>query len=204
MNFRHFTRKLLGLHKSNKMSSERPPSSQVPNKSMSIHRSRYMSRSKSRSKSMSKTPLRADDNNSHLWPRFYNRLVRKQNPNMSDEDVKHYADLRVKWRGEIREKKRARQNATRRSPYLQNVGLHMPIKADIPLRVEEGNSPLWRQIYEKKVRNAHPHMNEEDVKQQIDQLVNMRRAIRDRKRGTKLGGKKRSRRKSRNLLSFLN
>jgi hypothetical protein len=141
---------------------------------------------------MSKTPLRADDNNSHLWPRFYNRLVRKQNPNMSDEDVKHYADLR------------ARQNATRRSPSLQNVGLHMPIKADIPLRAEEGNSPLWRRIYEKKVRNAHPHMNEEDVKQQIDQLVNMRRAIRDRKRGTKLGGKKRSRRKSRNLLSFLN
>lgn len=200
MNFRHFTRKLLGLHKSNKMSSERPPSSQLPNKSMSRHRSRYMSRSKS----MSKTPSRADDTNSPLWPRFYNRLVRKQNPNMSDEDVKHYADLRVKWRGEIREKKRARQNATRRSPSLQNVGLQMPIQANIPLRAEEGNSPLWQRIYEKKVRNAHPHMNEEDVKQQIDQLVNMRRAVRDKKRGTKLGGKKRSRRKSRNLLSFLN
>jgi len=200
MNFRHFTRKLLGLHKSNKMSSERPPSSQLPNKSRSRHRSRYMSRSKS----MSKTPSRAEDNNSPLWPRFYNRLVRKQNPNMSDEDVKHYADLRVKWRGEIREKKRARQNATRRSPSLQNVGLQMPIQANIPLRAEEGNSPLWRRIYEKKVRNAHPHMNEEDVKQQIDQLVNMRRAVRDKKRGTKLGGKKRSRRKSRNLLSFLN
>jgi hypothetical protein len=77
----------------------------------------------------------------------------------------------------------------------------MPIQADIHLRAVDGNSPLWRQIYEKKVRNAHPHMSKEEQQQQIDQLVNMRRA---KKLKTKLGGKKRSRRKSRNLLSFLN
>jgi hypothetical protein len=152
---------------------------------------------------MSKTPLRADDNNSPLWPRFFNKLVRKQNPNMSDEEVKHYADLRVKWRGELRDK-RARQNPTNRPPSFKNVGLQMPIQADIHLRAEDGNSPLWRQIYEKKVRKAHPYMSEEEQQQQIDQLVRMRRAVKDKKLKTKLGGKKKSRRKSRKLLSFLN
>jgi hypothetical protein len=122
---------------------------------------------------------------------------------MSDEEVKHYADLRVKMRGELRDK-RARQNPTNRPPSFQNVGLQMPIQADIHLRAVDGNSPLWRQIYEKKVRKAHPYMNETEQQQQIDQLVRMRRSIRDKKRGTKRGGKKRSRRKSRNLLSFLN
>ena len=198
MPFRDFTRKLLGLYKSKKMSSERPPSSQLPNLP-----NKSRSKSKSMSRSRSKTPLRADDNNSHLWPRFYNRLVRKQKPNMSDEEVKHYVDLRVKMRGELRDK-RARQNPTNRPPSFQNVGLQMPIQADIPLRAEDGNSPLWRQIYEKKVRKAHPYMNETEQQQQIEQLVRMRRSVRDKKRGTKRGGKKRSRRKSRNLLSFLN
>ena len=202
MTFRHFTRKLLGLYKSKKMSSERPPSSQLlnlPNKS----KSKSKSKSRSKSKSMSKTPLRADDNNSPLWPRFFNKLVRKQNPNMSDEEVKHYADLRVKMRGELRDK-RARQNPTNRPPSFKNVGLQMPIQADIHLRAEDGNSPLWRQIYEKKVRKAHPYMSEEEQQQQIDQLVRMRRAVKDKKLKTKLGGKKKSRRKSRKLLSFLN
>lgn len=180
----NFTRKLFGFPKSKEMTSERPPSSQVPNKSMSRHRSRYMSKSKSKSK----TPSRARDNNSHLWPRFYNRVVRKQNPNMSDEDVKHYADLRVKWRGEIREKKRARQNASLR--------LQMPIQDNIPLRAVDGNSPLWRRIYERRVRTAHPHMNEQAVKEEVDQLVN---ALRAKKLQSKRAGKKNSRRKSRKL-----
>jgi len=185
MDFRHFTRKLFGISKSKEMSSQRPPSSSMPNKS--------------RSKSMSKTPLRADDNNSHLWPRFYNRLIRNQNPNMSDEDVKHYADLRVEWRKAVRDEK-ARQNPTNRPPAFKNVGLQMPIQANIPLRVE-GNSPLWRRIYEKRVRDKDPHMNEQAVKQKVDQLVNMRRA---KQLKSKRGGKKKSRRKSRKLLSFLN
>jgi hypothetical protein len=176
MSFRHFTRKLFGLSKSKEIASQRPHSSQMPNKS----------------RSRSKTPLRADDDNSPLWPRFYNRLVRKQNPNMSDEDVKHYADLRVRWRKQDREKKRARENASWRPPSFQNVGLQMPI----PLKAEEGNSPLWRRIFEKRVRNADPHMNEQAVKKEVDKLVNMRRS--------KRGGKKKSRRKSRKLLSFLN
>ena len=92
MYMHNLTRKLFGRHKTTKMSSERPPSSHL-------------------SRSRSITPLRADDTNSPLWSRFYNRLVRKQNPNMSDEDVKYYADLRVKWRKEDREKNRARQRA---------------------------------------------------------------------------------------------
>jgi len=186
MPFRDFTSKLLGLYKSKKLSSERPPSSPPPNKSRS------------------KTPLYALDTNSPLWLRFYNKAVRNQNPNMSDEEVKHYVDLRVQWREADREKKRARQNATRRPPSFQNVGLQMPIQVDIPLRAEDGNSPIWRQIYETKVRNAHPHMNEEDVKQQVHQLVTMRRAVKDKKKETKRGGKKNLRRKSRKLLSFLN
>lgn len=68
------------------MPPERPPSSRL-------------------SRSRSKTPLYALDTNSPLWPRFYNRLVRKQNPNMSEEDVKYYTDLRVNWRKQDREKK---------------------------------------------------------------------------------------------------
>jgi hypothetical protein len=95
MSIRHFTRKLFGLSKSKEMASQRPHSSQMPNKS----------------RSRSKTPLRADDNNSPLWPRFYNRLVRKQNPDKSEEYIKYHTDARVKWRGEDRDKKKAREKA---------------------------------------------------------------------------------------------
>lgn len=108
MPFRDFTRKLLGLSKSKKMSPERPHFSQLPN---IVNKSRTKSRSMSKSRSKSKTPLRAEDTNSPLWPRFYNRLVRKQNPNMSEEGVKYHTDLRVKWRKQDREKKRAREKA---------------------------------------------------------------------------------------------
>jgi hypothetical protein len=186
MPFRDFTRKPLGLSKSKKMTSQRPPSSQLPNKSRS------------------KTPLNALDNNSPLWQRFYNKDVRNKNPNMSDEEVKHYADVRVQWRKADRENKRTRQNATRRPPPLPQPYIASARGDNTPLFALDTNSPLWRQIYANKVRNAHPHMSEEEQQQQVDRLVRRRRSVKDKKRGTKLGGKKKSRRKSRKLLSFLN
>jgi len=182
MNIRDYTRQLLGFSKSKEKSYQRPPSSQMPNKSRS------------------KTPLYALDTNSPLWLRFYNKAVRNQNPNMSDEDVKQQVNQRLAMRGKNREKNRARQNASRRPPpYIASAH-----RDNTPLFVLDTNSPLWPQIYEKKVRNAHPHMNEEDVKQQVHQLVTRRRAVKDKKKETKRGGKKKSRRKSRKLLFFLN
>ena len=174
MSLRHFTRKLLGLYKTKKMSPERPPSSHL---------------SRSRSRSRSKTPLNALDTNSHLWPRFYNRLVRKQNPNMNDEDVQRQVAVRVDMRGKIRDKNIARQNATRRPPSLQKVGLYMPIQANksrsrskTPLRADDTNSPLWPRFYNRLVRKQNPNMSEEGVKYHTDLRVQWRKQDRAKKR----------------------
>ena len=194
MSLRHFTRKLLGLYKTKKMSPERPPSSHL---------------SRSRSRSRSKTPLNALDTNSPLWPRFYNRLVRKQNPNMSDEDVQRQVAVRVDMRGKIRDKNIARQNATRRPPSLQTVGLYMPIQVNksrsrpnTPLFAKDSNSPHWPRIYEKAIKRGDPSIGEERLKQQVAQQVRLRKELRARKQATKHRGGKKSRRKSRSLLSI--
>lgn len=185
MSSRHFTKKMLPEH---------PPSSHL-------------------SRSRSKTPLNALDTNSPLWPRFYNRLVRKQNPNMSDEDVQRQVAVRVDMRGKIRDKNIARQNATRRPPSLQTVGLYMPIqvnksRSNTPLRADDTNSPHWPRIYEKAIKRGDPSIGEERLKQQVAQQVRLRKELRARKQAkqtaTKHRGGKKSRRKSRSLLSFLN
>lgn len=105
MSMRNLTRKLFGSYKTTKMSSERPPAEFIKQ----ISQNTGLQLPKLASKSRSKTPVFALDTNSPLWPRFYEKKVRTAHPHMSEADVKQQVLLLVKWRGQDRDKKRARE-----------------------------------------------------------------------------------------------
>lgn len=81
-----------------------------------------------------------------------------------------------------------------------------PPRSKTPLFARDSNSPHWSHIYEKAIKKGNPSIGEENLKQQVEQLVRMRKELRARKQAkqtaTKHKGGKKTRRKSRSLLSI--
>lgn len=93
----------------------------------------------------------------------------------------------------------------------QNLGLQLPnlatkarskSRSKTPLFAKDTNSPHWPRIYEKAIKRGNPSIGEESLKQQVTQQVRLRKELRARKQATKHRGGKKSRRKSRSLLSI--
>ena len=93
----------------------------------------------------------------------------------------------------------------------QNLGLQLPnlatkARSKTPLFAKDTNSPHWPRIYEKAIKRGNPSIGEESLKQQVAQQVRLRKELRARKQAkqtaTKHRGGKKSRRKSRSLLSI--
>lgn len=89
---------------------------------------------------------------------------------------------------------------------LQSPKLDSKSRSKTPLFAKDSNSPHWPRIYEKAIRNGDPSIGEESLKQRVAQQVRLRKELRARKQAkqtaTKYRGEKKSRRKSRKLLSI--
>ena len=182
MSFRHLTGKQFGSSKATKR----------------------LQSTKLDSKSRSKTPVFATDTNSPRWERIYEKAIRNGDANIGEESLKQQVAQRVQMRKELRAIKQAKQTAlVQQSPQPHKYMARSMPGPTIPEVALDTNSPRWPRIYENMVRKAHPHMSEADVEQQVAQRVRLRKELRARKQtATKYRGGKKSRRKSRSLLSF--
>ena len=91
MSLRYLTRKLFGPSKSTKM----------------------LQSPKLDSKSRSKTPVFAKDDNSHHWPRIYEKAIKRGDPSIGEESLKQQVAQQVQLRKELRARKQAKQTATK-------------------------------------------------------------------------------------------